>query len=176
VWINYPYRVVYIRPGRSRGMLTKTGGAEIHAFFALAERQRATASNLSRVAGSFRFTDWPCHRGPVIPNSLRFIGLCASKAPKPQSRFSTRPIAENQSPREPRPGKKLACCGPRSSPPSVHARWPVEIETRALADRVSRSSSRSRLFCKPSLDQGLIWNIPLISSNLDAFEKRHWQA
>jgi hypothetical protein len=63
-------------------MLTKTGGAEIHAFFALDERQRTTASNLSRVAGSFRFTDWPCHRGPVIPNSPRFIGLCASKALK----------------------------------------------------------------------------------------------
>jgi hypothetical protein len=34
-------------------MLTKTGGAEIHAFFALDERQRTTASNLSRVAGFF---------------------------------------------------------------------------------------------------------------------------
>jgi hypothetical protein len=157
-------------------MLTKTGGAEIHAFFALDERQRTTASNLSRVAGSFRFTDWPCHRGPVIPNSIRFIGLCASKAPKHNP-----DLARGRSPKinhlaSRRPGKKLACCGPRSSPPSVHARWPVEIETRALADRVSRSSSRSRLFCKPSLDQGLIWNIPLISSNLDAFEKRHWQA
>ena len=98
------------------------------------------------------------------------------QGPEAQFRFSARPIAENQSPREPPAGKEAGVLRARSSPPSVHARWPVEIETRALADRVSRSSSRSRLFCKPSLDQGLIWNIPLISSNLDAFEKCHWQA
>jgi hypothetical protein len=49
-------------------------------------------------------------------------------------------------------------------------RWP------GMRLRVSQSSSRSRLFCKPSLDQRLIRNIPLVSSNLDAFKKRHGQA
>jgi hypothetical protein len=40
----------------------------------------------------------------------------------------------------------------------------------------AQSSSRSRVFCKPGLDQRLIGNIPLVSGNLDALKKRHWQA
>jgi hypothetical protein len=40
----------------------------------------------------------------------------------------------------------------------------------------AESSTHSSLFCKPGLDQRLIWNIAFVGSNLDAFEKRHWQA
>ena len=59
-------------------------------------------------------------------------------------------------------------------PASANPCWPAEIETRAPMSKgaCAQSSSRSRLFCKPSLDQRLIRNVPLVSSNLDAFEKR----
>ena len=53
------------------------------------------------------------------------------------------------------------------NPASFGALKAVETDGRSM-------SSRSRLFCKPGLDQRLIGNIPLVSGNFYALKKRHW--